>query len=280
MRLCWQFALRVNPTFRAGPTGEPLLPRTKLLPPHCTERGATLQAQGKGFILTRVLGVTESGWHCLRWLDRRVAVWVRIFCPKVECHLKAALPSCHSSLWWALLLRLDGREGCSPAIAGLSSGNSYTADCTCWCQDPSAFLCCFDTERATKGLPGWNSWCNADLHSLWDSVPIRTDTHTDVGVFLFIIAIASFLKCRLASFPVKACLAHQSKVCLVSSFRAIAIFQVQLTTFPFPEAQCVGVGEKIKDIQTCKGYTGQLKVHQVHFSSLCALNLVLPLALM
>lgn len=45
MRLCWQLALWVNPTFRAGLTGEPLLPRT--------ERAATLQAQGKGFILTQ-----------------------------------------------------------------------------------------------------------------------------------------------------------------------------------------------------------------------------------
>lgn len=72
---------------------------------------------------------------------------------------------------------------------------------------------------------------------------MRMGTHTDVGAFIFLIAIVSFLKCRLASFPVNACLAHQSKVCLVSPFTAIAIFQVQLTTFPFPEAQCVGVGE-------------------------------------
>lgn len=109
MRLCWQFAPWVSPTFRAGSTGETLQPGTNLLPAHCTERDITLKAQGKGFVLMCVWGFVESDWHCLRLLDKRVVVRVRAFCPKVEHHPKTALPSHQTSLWWALLLSLEGQ---------------------------------------------------------------------------------------------------------------------------------------------------------------------------
>jgi len=66
--------------------GELLLPGTNPLSAHCTEKNATLQAWGKGCVLTCVLGVVGSDWRCLSLSDKSVAVRVEVFCPKVERH--------------------------------------------------------------------------------------------------------------------------------------------------------------------------------------------------
>lgn len=149
-------------------------------------RGTPLSKPRARASLSRVFW--GSSWHCMRLLDNRVIARMRVFCPKVEHHMKAALPSHQGSLWWALLLGIADKEGCSPAIAGLSVESPFTAHCVCWCQDLSVFSCFLDREKASIGLPGWNSLCNTHLHNLRGSIPIRM-------VFPFVSAIASFLSC-------------------------------------------------------------------------------------